>query len=205
MTSAASVTSVAPCLIRSLAPAARGSSGEPGTANTSRPCSAAIRAVISDPERCAASTTTTPSAAPEISRLRRGKSCARGTWPSGISEIARALFEQGGEQVFVLGRIDPVMPAGQHRDGSAGEAGAMRRLVDAAREPRDDDKSGIGKIVRQRAANFNPAPDALREPTIAIIGRISASMRAAHAEQWRCVVDGGEPWRIASFLRCDQR
>jgi hypothetical protein len=88
MTSEASVVSVAPCLIRSLVPAARGSSGEPGTANTSRPCSAAIRAVISDPERMAASTTTTPSAAPEISRLRRGKSRARGTCPSGISEIA---------------------------------------------------------------------------------------------------------------------
>ena len=28
------------------------------------------------------------SAAPEIRRLRRGKSWARGTWPSGISEIA---------------------------------------------------------------------------------------------------------------------
>ena len=64
----------APCLIRSLVPAARGSSGEPGTANTSRPCSAAIRAVISEPERCAASTMTTPTEAPEINRLRRGKS-----------------------------------------------------------------------------------------------------------------------------------
>ena len=47
-----------------------------------------IRAVINDPERCAASITTTPSDAPEIRRLRRGKSWARGTWPSGISEIA---------------------------------------------------------------------------------------------------------------------
>jgi len=56
MMSDASVVSVAPCFMRSLVPAARGSSGEPGTANTSRPCSAAIRAVISDPERCAAST-----------------------------------------------------------------------------------------------------------------------------------------------------
>jgi hypothetical protein len=44
--------------------------------------------VISEPERCAASTTTTPSEEPEIKRLRRGKSRARGTWPSGISEIA---------------------------------------------------------------------------------------------------------------------
>ena len=66
-------------------PPQRGSSGEPGTANTSRPCSSAIRAVIREPERRAASTTTTPSASPEISRLRRGKSRARGSQPSGIS------------------------------------------------------------------------------------------------------------------------
>ena len=115
MMSAASVISVAPCLIRSLVPAARGSSGEPGTANTSRPCSAAIRAVISEPERCAASTTTTPSAAPEIRRLRRGKSRARGTWPSGISEIAAPRVEDRGQQIFMLGRIDPVVAAGEHR------------------------------------------------------------------------------------------
>jgi hypothetical protein len=38
-------------LMRSLAPSARGSSGEPGTANTSRPYSSAKRAVISEPER----------------------------------------------------------------------------------------------------------------------------------------------------------
>ena len=46
------------------------------------------RAVISEPERRAASTTTTPSERPEISRLRRGKSRARGSQPNGISEIA---------------------------------------------------------------------------------------------------------------------
>ena len=156
MTSAASVTSVAPCLIRSLVPAARGSSGEPGTANTSRPCSLAIRAVISEPERCAASTTTTPSAAPEISRLRRGKSRARGSWPSGISEIAAPWFEHGGQQILMLGRIDPVVAAGQHRDRAAREAGAMRRLIDAARQPGDDDKAGFAKIARQLACKFQP-------------------------------------------------
>ena len=51
--SAASVTGVAPCLRRPLVPSARGSSGEPGTAKTSRPCSSASRAVISEPERFA--------------------------------------------------------------------------------------------------------------------------------------------------------
>ena len=39
-----------PSLSRRLVPSARGSSGWPGTANTSRPCSAAMRAVISVPD-----------------------------------------------------------------------------------------------------------------------------------------------------------
>ena len=84
-TSSGSVTRVAPVLRRRLVPSARGSSGWPGTANTSRPCSAAMRAVISVPDRRAASTMTTPSETPEMMRLRRGKSLARGTKPGGCS------------------------------------------------------------------------------------------------------------------------
>ena len=78
---ARSVTRQAPCLSRLLVPAERGSSGLPGTAKTSRPCSPANRAVISEPERSAASTTTTPSEMPEIRRLRRGKSLPLGAKP----------------------------------------------------------------------------------------------------------------------------
>ena len=87
-TSSTSVQNVAPSRIRSLVPSARGSSGEPGTAKTSRPCSAAKRAVMSEPERRAASTTTIPSERPETSRLRRGKSRPRASQPNGISESA---------------------------------------------------------------------------------------------------------------------
>ena len=38
------------------------------------------------------------------------------------------------QQVLVLGRIDLVVTAGQHRHGAAFDAGAMRRLIDAARQ-----------------------------------------------------------------------
>ena len=65
--------SVAPSRSSRLQPCARESSGEPGTAKISRPCSNASRAVISDPDRAEASTTTVPNAMPEMSRLRRGK------------------------------------------------------------------------------------------------------------------------------------
>ena len=86
ITTAAEVTSVAPSLRSLLVPPARGSIGEPGTANTSRPASSASRAVMSEPERSAASTTTTPSDMPAMIRLRRGKSRARGSQPKAISE-----------------------------------------------------------------------------------------------------------------------
>ena len=51
----------------------------------------ASRAVISEPKRLAASTTTSPRERPEISRLRRGKSRARGSHPSGISVKANPV------------------------------------------------------------------------------------------------------------------
>src|SRR3569623_1753655 len=91
ITSLASVTMVAPCLMRPFTPSARGSSGEPGTAKTSRPCSPASRAVISEPERRAASTMMLPTDRPEMMRLWRGKSCARGSHVSGISDAAAPL------------------------------------------------------------------------------------------------------------------
>jgi hypothetical protein len=47
--------------------------------------------VISEPDFLAASITKTPSETPEISRLRRGKSRARGSQPNGISQIAQPV------------------------------------------------------------------------------------------------------------------
>ena len=84
-TSDALSTRWAPVRIRSLEPRQRGSSGEPGTANSSRPISAAKRAVMSEPERGAASTTMTPRERPAITRLRRGKWRACGAVPNGAS------------------------------------------------------------------------------------------------------------------------
>src|SRR6267378_82949 len=57
-------------------------------ASTSRPCSAARRAVMSEPESRVASTTRQPRARPEMRRLRRGKFPALGGVPSGNSETS---------------------------------------------------------------------------------------------------------------------
>ena len=54
-------------------------------ANTSLPCSLAIRAVINDPDFNAASTTSVPIDKPEIMRLRLGKLAVKGGVPMGNS------------------------------------------------------------------------------------------------------------------------
>ncbi len=90
MSSAVS-TSLAPWRISLWQPRASGLWIEPGTANTSRPCSPASRAVISEPLRLAASTTSVPRLIPLIRRLRCGKCDLSGCVPSGNS-VARAPF-----------------------------------------------------------------------------------------------------------------
>ena len=54
----------------------------------------------------------------------------------------------------MLGRVDAIMTAREHRYRAVRKAGAMRRLIDAACQPGHDDKAGIGKIARQRLREF---------------------------------------------------
>ena len=65
----------------------------PGTAPTVRPHSIAISAVISDPDRSAASTTTVTPAIAAINRLRAGNIQRNVGEPGGSSEIT-APFER---------------------------------------------------------------------------------------------------------------
>ncbi len=95
-TSSAVSTSVAPSRSSWLVPRWRGSSGLPGTAMTSRPCSAARRAVISEPDCGAASTTThaeaepgdQPVAAREVARLGHGAERPLGDHGAGLRRSA---------------------------------------------------------------------------------------------------------------------
>ncbi len=88
-TSSALSTSLAPCLISAWQPRDCGEWIEPGIAKTSRPASRAWRAVISEPEGSAASTTSVPRASPAMMRLRCGKFGASGGVPSGNSLSSR--------------------------------------------------------------------------------------------------------------------
>jgi hypothetical protein len=100
----------------------------------------------------------------------------------------------------MLRRINPVMAAGQHRHGAARNAGAVRRLIDAARQARGNDKAGLAKIARQRAGEFEPGARRIARADDGNDRPHQDILRAAHAEQGRRIVEGGEPRRITGFV-----
>ena len=177
--------------------------GEDLAALFAAPC----RAVISEPERRAASTTTTPSDRPEISRLRRGKSRARGSQPSGISRHGRAArAAMRFEQADMLGRIDAVVAAGEHRDRAGREARAMRGGIDAARQARDDARSRRSPRSRaSRSANFTPARRGIARADDGDQRPRQHGGVAAHREQRRRVVDHAQARGIVRLAERDER
>ena len=162
-----------------------------------------MRAVISDPERCAASTTTTPSAAPEISRLRLGKSRGRHVPERHFGNRAAGRNDRR-QQVLVLGRIDLVVTAGQYRHGAARKAGAVRRLINAARQAGCNDKAGFAEIARQGPREFQPGAGSIARADDGNHRPHQHVKRAAHAEQRRRIVEGGEARRVAGFAGRDE-
>ena len=115
-----------------------------------------------------------------------------------------ALIEQGGEQILMLRRIDPVVAAGQHRDRAAFDRGAMRGLIDAARQARDDDEAGLAEIARQLAGEFQPGAGGVARADDRDHRPHQRVGRAAHAEQGRRIVERRQPRRIGGFARRDQ-
>ena len=93
-----------------------------------------------EPERSAASTMTTPTEMPEMMRLRRGKSRARG-FPGHrhFADVRAASFDDLVGEGNVLGRVGAVEAAGKHGDGARGERRLVRGGVDAARQTGGDD------------------------------------------------------------------
>ncbi len=144
-------------------PCARGSSGEPGTAITSRPASAAIRAVISDPERGAASTTTVPSASPAMIRLREGKKARERARSPRLPGDQQALVRDALLQFGILGGKARSIPLAITAIVPAADRSDMRRGVDPAREPRDHHRARLAQPQREAGArNRHAAAEALR-------------------------------------------
>ncbi len=127
----ASSTSAAPSRISRWQPRAIGLWIEPGTANTSRPASAARRAVISAPERSRPRPPACP-ASPARMRLRLGK-CSRARAGAGrvFADHRAARRRCRASSAALPRRVGDVRAGAEHGDGAA--AGGQRGLVRRAR------------------------------------------------------------------------
>ena len=83
-------------------------------------------------------------------------------------------------------------------------AGAMRGLIDAARQPRDDDEAGVAEIARQLACEFQPGAGGVARADDGDHRPHQRVGRAAHAEQRRRIVERRQPRRIAGLAGRDQ-
>ena len=88
------------------------------------------RAVISEPDFSAASTTTVPWLSPAMMRLRLGKFWPSGGVPSGYSLTIKPLLRDAMGKLQVLARVDTVQSGAHHGDGGqlAGQAPPRVRL-----------------------------------------------------------------------------
>ena len=66
--------------------------------------------------------------------------------PAGVQQLC--------QQLLMLGRINPVMTACEHGHGAAAKAGAMRGLIDAARQSGANNKTSLPEIAGDRAREF---------------------------------------------------
>ena len=136
--------------------------------------------MISEPERSAASTTThaeraagdDPVAPREMPRLRLGADRHFG-------DQHAALGDRLVERAVLLG-IDHVDAAGEHGHGAGRQRAFMRRRVDAARQPGNDDEPCWPSCEAMSRAKRRPLAEALRAPTTATARRASRSV-APHA------------------------
>src|SRR5262249_44995033 len=156
---------------------------------TSRPCSSAKRAVISDPDRLAASTTTTPAHSPEMRRLRRGKSRARGSCPNGISET-RAPFarEAPARSGCSRGEMWAWPPAGAGVGGGKIARGGLvpeRHLRDQ-RALRQD---GLGKVGMLAGIDVVVAASEDGDGARCKARAVGGGVDAAHRHERRGVID----------------
>jgi len=165
------LTRIAPSFRSAFDPAQPSVRIGPGTAATSRPKSAAKRAVMSEPLFSAASTTRTSR------RARRGsgsgsESSRGAAAPPGRTPTSRSRRHDLRQKRGMLGRIADVEAAAEDRDRHPPrlERRAVRRGVDPAREAGYDDDAGPrqppGEVPGRGKAGAGGAP----APTTATAG-----------------------------------
>ena len=197
----ASVTGVAPCLSNPLVPSQRGSSGEPGTAKTSRPCSPAMPGGDQGARAPARFDD-------DDAELKDRGSGGFGAESRGRAAPRRAAFpkqrrrrHESLEQVNVLGRIDTVVAAGKNGD----RAGCRQPRCAAASMPRarpdDDRESRITEIARHSIGNSCRRAGSIAEPTMAICGSREDVGFSTRRRQRRRVVNHLQARRIVRLAQ----
>ena len=180
---AALSTSLAPCLMSAWQPRDCGEWIEPGIANTSRPASSASRAVISEPDCTAASTTSVPRAsAGDDAVALIGKFSASGGVPSANSLTIRPSAAMRLRERAMPARVDDGRARCRRRRSCRRRAGRAR-----LRAPRR----------RCRAPGPRRRPSRRRSGAAAKARAFSSALRASGCgcRRWR------SPARSSSSMR----
>ena len=202
--SSALSTSLAPCRSSLFVPREPGRSILPGTAKTSRFCSSAHRAVMSEPLFSPASTMRTPSERPLMMRLRAGK-CGR-SGAEGKFRHDGAVRGDLAVKLPVFRRVDHVDAAAHHGDCPAPrrEGPAVGAGVDAAGQPADDGRAPLRKLPAELLRDIPAVGACVTRPDDGDrdICRVETSF---YIEKRGRVVDPPQPFRVSRVLAGDDR
>jgi hypothetical protein len=160
-------------------PSQRGSSGEPGTAKTSRPKSAALRAVIKEPG----------AGLPAEGHFADGKALSRGEFV---------------EKADIFRRVGLVEAAGHGGDRAGIEAGAVGGRVDAARKAGDDGIARAADLARQLAGEFHAGDRCVARPDYADARRRRGRAIAFDGQQRRRTDDLAQERGVIRFADADE-
>ena len=117
---------------------------------------------------------------------------------------ASAFGEDRFQQIAVLGRIDAVMAAGQHRDGAGRKTGAVGGGIDAARQSRHGAETGVAQVARQPLGEFDAGRRGVARADNGDQRVRQYGELAAHRQQRRRVVDHLQPRRIIRLAERDE-
>jgi hypothetical protein len=203
--SSASVTGVAPCLIRPLVPSARGSSGEPGTAKNfaalfkRKPRGNQRTGTLGrfDNDNAKGQTRDQPIAARKVACPRLPAERHFSQSQPGAQDVI--------EEVGVLRRVNSILAAGENGDGPGHNAGAVRSGIDAARKARHNGKSSLAKSARQALGDLHAGGRRIARADDRHWRQSEHGGITADGNQGRRVIDHLQPARIMRLAARDQR
>jgi hypothetical protein len=104
----------------------------------------------------------------------------------------------------MLGRIDAVLTARQHRDRAGREACLVRGRVDPARQPRHHDKTRFAELARDHLREFEPGARGVARADRRHHRPRQRRRVAADRQKRRRIVDHLQPRRIVGLAPGDQ-